>query len=71
MLRAIDSHTNFGMLNVMRRADEVIEHFAKNDVLVGRKFPPLDKYIRVTFGTPAEMDKFWKVWDGMHIEMRM
>jgi histidinol-phosphate aminotransferase len=71
MLRAIDSHTNFGMLNIMRRADEVIEHFAKNGVLVGRKFPPLGKYIRVTFGTSEGMEKFWKVWDGMHIEMRM
>jgi histidinol-phosphate aminotransferase len=71
MLRAIDSHANFGMLNVMRPADTVIEHFAKNDILLGRKFPPLDKYVRVSFGTPGEMKRFWKVWDSMHIEMHM
>jgi histidinol-phosphate aminotransferase len=71
MLRAIDSHANFAMLNVMRSSDVVIEHFAKNNILLGRKFSPLDKYVRVTFGTPNEMDRFWKVWDSMHIEMHM
>jgi hypothetical protein len=25
----------------------------------------MDKYIRVSLGTPAEMDEFWRVWDLM------
>jgi histidinol-phosphate aminotransferase len=65
MLRAIDSHTNFVMLNPMRPPDEVIEHLRKNNILIGPKFPVLDKYIRVSLGTPGEMQAFWRVWDLM------
>ena len=63
MLRAIDSHANFVMLNAQRPATEVIEHFKKNGVEIGRPFPPLDNYIRVTLGKPAELAEFWRVWD--------
>ena len=63
MLRAIDSHANFVMMNAQRPALEVVEHFKKNGVAIGRPFPPLDNYIRVTLGTPAEMAEFWRVWD--------
>ncbi len=65
MLRAIDSQTNFVMVNPMRPPDEVIEHLRKNNVLIGPKYPALDKYIRVSLGTPGEMQHFWRVWDLM------
>lgn len=65
MLRAIDSQTNFVMLNPMRPPDEVIAHLKKNNILIGPKYPALDKYIRVSLGTPAEMQEFWRVWDLM------
>jgi histidinol-phosphate/aromatic aminotransferase/cobyric acid decarboxylase-like protein len=65
MLRAIDSQTNFVMMNPMRPPDEVIEHLKKNNVLIGPKYPVLDKYIRVSLGTPGEMQAFWRVWDLM------
>jgi histidinol-phosphate aminotransferase len=65
MLRAIDSQANFVMLNPMRPPDEVIEHLRKNNILVGPKYPVLDKYIRVSLGTPGEMQAFWRVWDLM------
>ena len=65
MLRAIDSHTNFVMLNPQRPPDEVIEHLKKNNILIGPKYPVLDKYIRVSLGLPAEMQEFWRVWDLM------
>lgn len=71
MLRAIDSQTNFVMMNAMRPVDEVIEHFQKHDILVGRKFPPLDTYVRVSLGQPQEMEQFWKVWDQMAGNMKM
>jgi histidinol-phosphate aminotransferase len=71
MLRVIDSHGNFAMLNLMRPVDSVIEHFAMNRILLGRKFPPLGNYVRVTLGTPDEMLKFWAVLDGMQLDMRM
>ena len=65
MLRAIDSQANFVMLNPMRPPDAVIEHLRKNNILVGPKYPVLDKYIRVSLGTPGEMQAFWRVWDLM------
>ena len=65
MLRAIDSQTNFVMMNPMRPPDEVIEHLKKNNILIGPKYPVLDKYIRVSLGTPSEMQAFWRAWDLM------
>ncbi len=62
-LSTIDSNANFVMMNAQRPAPGLIEHFQKNGVLIGRPFPPLDNYIRVTLGKPAEMTEFWRVWD--------
>jgi len=63
MLRTIDSHANFVMLNTWRPAVEIVEHFRKNDVLVSGPFLPFDKYVRVSLGPPADMREFWRVWD--------
>lgn len=63
MLMPIDSQANFMMMNTQHPADEVIEHFKKHNVLIGRHFPPMDTYIRVSLGTPAQMQTFWQVWD--------
>ena len=63
MLKPIDSHTNFVMMNVEHPAEGVIEHFQKNNILIGRRFPPMDAYIRISLGTPREMNEFWRVWD--------
>ena len=63
MLRAIDSHTNFVMLNTGRPADEVIKHFRKNNVLVAQCFSFMENYIRVSLGKTEEMLEFWRVWD--------
>jgi histidinol-phosphate aminotransferase len=65
MLRSIDSVTNFVMLNAGRPAGPVFEHFAEHGILVPRPVAPLDSYIRVSLGTPAEMHEFWRVWDLM------
>ena len=65
MLRAIDSQANFVMVNPMRPPDEAIEHLKKNHILIGPKYPVLDKYIRVSLGTPGEMQAFWRAWDLM------
>lgn len=65
MLRAIDSQTNFVMLNTERPAAEVVDHFTKHNILLAPPFPPLHKYVRVSLGLPAEMHEFWRVWDIM------
>ncbi len=63
MLMPVDSHANFVITNVQHPAVEVIEHFRQHNILIGRHFPPLDNYIRVSLGTPEEMRAFWQVWD--------
>jgi len=63
MLKPIDSHANFVMMDAHQSADDVIAHFLKNKVRIGRHFPPLTRHIRVSLGTPAAMEEFWRVWD--------
>ena len=65
MLKPISSQTNFFMMNVHQPADAVINHFEKHGVLIGRHFPPLDTYIRVSLAKPEEMIEFWRVWDQL------
>ena len=63
MLKPIDSHANFVMMNAHHPADEVIQHFQKNNILIGRSFPEMNTYIRVSLGTSREMQAFWNAWD--------
>jgi histidinol-phosphate aminotransferase len=65
MLKPIDSHTNFVMMNAFHPASEVIQTFRKSNILIGRPFPPLDTYIRISLGLPDEMQAFWRAWDGL------
>ena len=62
-LKPLDSSTNFVMMDVHRPAKQVIEHFRKNKVWIGREFPPLETYIRVSLGKEEEMQEFWRVYD--------
>jgi histidinol-phosphate aminotransferase len=64
-VKPIDSHANFVMMNTFHPAEEVIEHFRKNNILIGRRFPPLDTYIRISLGRPEEMLSFWRAWDAL------
>jgi len=64
-LALIPSETNFIMVKSGHPAPDVIAHFKKNGVLIGRPFPPLTDYARVSLGLPAEMQEFWRVWDLM------
>ena len=64
-VKPIDSHANFVMMNTFHPAEEVIEHFRKNNILIGRRFPPMDTHIRISLGRPDEMRAFWRVWDTL------
>jgi len=68
MLRALDSHTNFVCLNVMRPAVEILEHYSKNNFVLAPLIPSMPTYLRISLGTPEEMREFWRVWDllGSH-----
>jgi histidinol-phosphate aminotransferase len=63
MLRTIDSHANFVMLNTGHSGADMVEHFKKHGVLVAGPYLGFEKYIRISIGTPAEMTEFWRVWD--------
>jgi histidinol-phosphate aminotransferase len=54
----IPSETNFFMVNLKRPVQPVIEEFRKKGVLVGRPFPPMTEHLRVSIGTPDEMQRF-------------
>ncbi|MBV8629717.1 MAG: histidinol-phosphate aminotransferase family protein [Silvibacterium sp.] len=64
-MKPIDSHANFVMMNTYHPAEDVIEHFRKNGVLIGRSFPAMNTYIRVSLGRPEEMRRFWQAWDAL------
>ena len=65
MLRAIDSHTNFVLVNTGHPASRVIEHFRTHNIALPQPFPGFDKHIRVSLGTPEDMRAFWRIWDLM------
>jgi histidinol-phosphate aminotransferase len=55
---SIPSETNFFMVHIKRPVQPVIEEFRKKGVLVGRPFPPMTDYLRVSVGTEEEMRRF-------------
>jgi histidinol-phosphate aminotransferase len=65
MLKPIDSHTNFVMLDTHRFADDVIAHFQENKILIGPPWTAFPRHIRVSLGTSSAMTEFWRVWDQM------
>ncbi|HEX4915959.1 MAG TPA: aminotransferase class I/II-fold pyridoxal phosphate-dependent enzyme [Vicinamibacterales bacterium] len=55
----IPSQTNFFMVHLGdRTVQPVIEEFRKRGILVGRPFPPMLNHLRVSVGTPEDMEKF-------------
>jgi histidinol-phosphate aminotransferase len=64
-LKTIPSSANFFMLHSGQPIRSLIDHFRKNNVAIGRPFPPLNTYARISLGTPPQMQEFWRVWDGL------
>jgi len=54
----IPSDANFVMIDIKRPMQPVVEEFKKRGVLVGRPFPPMMQHLRVSIGTPDEMQRF-------------
>jgi histidinol-phosphate aminotransferase len=71
MLRGLDSHANFVLVNPLRPTDQVIEHLKKHNILIGPAIPAMDKYIRVSLGTTEDMEEFWHAWDQMSATDKM
>lgn len=62
-IRYIPSYTNFVMMDASRPARPVIDAFKQRNILIGRPFPPMDNFVRISLGKPDEMQTFWQVWD--------
>lgn len=60
--RYIEPHANFVMIDVRRDVRQVVPAMVERGVAPGRPFPPLDRMLRVTLGTEAEMTKFKQVF---------
>ncbi|MGA8149659.1 MAG: pyridoxal phosphate-dependent aminotransferase [Terriglobales bacterium] len=64
----IPSVANFFLLDTGRPAKYTIDAMAHQDVFIGRNWPVMPSYVRVTVGTRPEMEKFQaafkKVMDG-------
>jgi len=56
--RYIPSHANFMMIDLRREVRPVINTLRSRGVEVGRLFPPLPNFMRVTIGTASEMKQF-------------
>jgi histidinol-phosphate aminotransferase len=54
----IPSDTNFFMVNVRTDVTPVREEFRKRGILVGRKFSPMDTWLRVSVGSDEDMRLF-------------
>lgn len=52
-----DSHTNFVLADLRRDAADFAKACRADGVLVGRPFPPLTTWTRVSIGTMAEMER--------------
>lgn len=56
--RYIPSHANFVMIHLGCDVEPVIGVFKERGILVGRRFPSLAEWLRVSIGTPEEMTAF-------------
>jgi histidinol-phosphate aminotransferase len=63
MLRQVDSLTNFVFMKTGLPSSQVIEHFRRNNIILGPLVPQMDRYVRVTVGTREDMREFWRVWE--------
>jgi histidinol-phosphate aminotransferase len=61
----IPSQANFFMVNVKKDVTPVAQDFLKKGFIVGRKFPPLNEWLRVSVGTDEDMKGFMKAFREM------
>jgi len=54
----IPSQSNCFMLDTRRNGQHVIEAMRQQNVYIGRIWPVMPTYVRITIGTPAEMSQF-------------
>ena len=63
--KVVPSETNFVMIDLGREVKPVIGALRERKVQVGRLFPAMPKHLRVTIGTPEEMERFMEAFAGV------
>lgn len=58
----IPSQTNCFMVDTGRPGREVIAAMARRNVYIGRVWPVMPTWVRITVGTRSDMDKFQQAW---------
>ncbi|HEX3661051.1 MAG TPA: pyridoxal phosphate-dependent aminotransferase [Acidobacteriaceae bacterium] len=58
----IPSQTNCFMLNAGRPGKEAMTAMAQRNVYIGRVWPIMPNWVRITVGTRGEMDQFQQAW---------
>lgn len=56
------SHTNFVMVNLGRDTSAFRTGCTEGRIMVGRRFVPLDTWVRISLGTMDEMQRAWTVF---------
>jgi len=54
----IPSQTNFVMIDMQTDVQPIIDQFAARNILVGRRFPSMNNFLRITVGTQPETETF-------------
>ena len=54
----IPSQANFVMIGVGTEVQPVVDQFRARNILVGRRFPTMNNWLRVSIGKQAEMESF-------------
>ncbi len=58
----VPSVSNCFLLDTKRPAKEVIAAMAQENVMIGRVWPSMPTYVRITVGTSDEMERFQNAW---------
>jgi histidinol-phosphate aminotransferase len=61
--RVLPSEANFVMIDLGREVTPVIEAFREKGIAVGRRFAGLPHHLRLSIGTPEEIQKFVAAFD--------
>ena len=54
----IPSQSNFVMIDMHTDVQPIIDQFAARNILVGRRFPSMNNFLRITIGTQQETETF-------------
>jgi histidinol-phosphate aminotransferase len=62
-LEVIPPAANFAMIKTSKPVAPIIAAMRKKNIIIGRQFPAMPDFVRVSFGLPHEMTAFWAAWD--------